>query len=536
MKTDHQYYPYSSQRMTVHGQKGMVGTTQPLAAQAGLRVMQQGGNAIDAAIATAACLTVVEPNSTSIGGDSFVLVWTKGELHGLNASGPAPKNISIEKVKAMGHEYMPGIGVLPITVPGTPASWVALSKRFGKLPLTEVLKPAIEYARDGFPVSSEIGKFWDIRFHEYTEQFKGEEYQEWFNVYAPNGRAPEIGEIWKSPDHARTLQAIAETDGEAFYRGELAEKIADCVAKYNGFLTKEDLAAYEPEWVQPISVNYKGYDIWEIPPNGQGIVALMALQMLKDFDCDSKDSVETYHKQIEAVKLAYVDGLKYITDRKKMKVTEEELLSEQYAAVRRALINDKAILPEAGEPVPGGTVYLATADQEGNMVSFIQSHAGDFGSGVVVPGTGICLQNRGSGFSLDPNHHNALEGGKKTLHTIIPGFITKENEPVGPFGVMCGMIQPQAHVQVVMNLVDFILNPQAALDAPRWRWIKEKIIEVEPQFPDHIAKALVRKGHIVQRAVDSGMFGRGQIICRDPETGILSGGTEPRADGSIAVW
>ncbi|MBS4178305.1 gamma-glutamyltransferase family protein [Lederbergia citrea] len=536
MKTDHLYYPYASQRMTVHAQKGMVSTTQPLAAQAGLRIMQKGGNAIDAAIAASACLTVVEPNSTSIGGDSFALVWAKGELHGLNASGPAPQSISIDKVKELGHDHMPSQGVLPITVPGTPASWAALSKRFGKLPLTEVLQPAIEYARDGFPVSPEIGRFWDIRYHENKNQFKGEEFKEWFNIYAPNGRAPKIGEMWRSPDHARTLQAIAETDGESFYRGEIAEKIAACVGKYNGFLSKEDLAAYQPEWVQPISVNYKGYDIWEIPPNGQGIVALMALQMLKAFDFTDKEAVDTYHKQIEAVKLAYVDGLKYITDPKNMKVTEKELLSEKYADLRRELITDEAILPDPGEPIPGGTAYLATADQEGNMVSFIQSHAGDFGSGVVVPDTGVCLLNRGSGFSLDPDHHNALAGGKKTLHTIIPGFITKDNEPVGPFGVMCGMIQPQAHVQVVMNMVDFMLNPQATLDAPRWRWVKEKLIEVEPQFPDHIAKALVRKGHIVQRAVESGMFGRGQIIVRDPKTGILSGGTEPRADGSIAVW
>ena len=517
MKVDHLHYPYSSKRMTVHAKKGMVATTQPLAAQAGLRVMQNGGNAIDAAIATAAALTVVEPNSNGIGGDSFALVWVNGELHGLNGSGPAPKSISIDKVKEQGVKSIPSQGVLPITVPGTPAAWVALSKRFGKLPLSEVLKPAIEYASEGYPVSAEIGMFWNIRYHEFKEKFQGEEFDEWFKIFAPNDRAPEIGEIWRSPDHARTLQAIADTDGEAFYRGELAEKIAQCVGKYNGFLTEEDLAAYEAEWVEPIHVNYKGYDIWEIPPNGQGIVALMALNILKEFDFSTKDSVDTYHKQIEAVKLAYVDGLKYITDPKKMKVTEKELLSEEYARIRRELITEEAILPEPGEPVDGGTVYLATADEEGNMVSLIQSHAGDFGSGVVVPGTGICLQNRGSGFSLDPEHHNALEGGKKTFHTIIPGFITKDNDPVGPFGVMCGMIQPQAHVQVVMNMVDFLLNPQATLDAPRWRWIREKTIEVEPQFPDHIAQALVRKGHVVQRAVDSGMFGRGQVICRDPK-------------------
>ncbi|GIN70877.1 gamma-glutamyltransferase [Bacillus sp. J14TS2] len=536
MNTDHQFYPYPSKRMAVHGRKGMVATTQPLAAQAGLRIMQNGGNAIDAAIATSACLTIVEPNSTSIGGDSFALVWTKGKLHGLNASGPAPQSISIEKVKSMGYDSMPGQGVVPITVPGTPASWVALSERYGRLPLSTVLQPAIDYALEGFPVSVEIGRYWNIRFHEFKNKFKGEEFAEWFKVYAPNGRAPYIGEVWRAPDHAKSLQLIAETNGEAFYRGELAEKIVHCVNEYNGFLSMEDLARYQVEWVQPINVNYKGFDIWEIPPNGQGLVALLALQILKDFDFHSKDSVDTYHKQIEAVKLAFVDGLKYITDSRSMSVTEKELLSEQYAKGRRGLIQDEAILPEAGEPIPGGTAYLATADEEGNMVSFIQSHAGDFGSGVVVPDTGICLLNRGSGFSLNPEVANRLEGGKKTFHTIIPGFITKDNMPVGPFGIMCGMIQPQAHVQIVMNMVNFMLNPQAALDAPRWRWIKEKLIEVEPQFPDHIAQALIRKGHAVQRAIDSGMFGRGQIICRDEKTGILTGGTEPRADGSIAVW
>lgn len=536
MNTDHQFYPYPSQRMVVHGKKGMVATTQPLAAQAGLSIMQKGGNAIDAAIATSACLTIVEPNSTSIGGDSFALVWTEGKLHGLNASGPAPQSISIEKVKSMGYDRMPSQGVVPITVPGTPASWVALSERYGRLPLSTVLQPAIDYALEGFPVSVEIGRYWNIRFHEFKNKFKGEEFAEWFKVYAPEGRAPHVGEVWRAPDHARSLQLIAETNGEAFYRGELAEKIVRCVYEYNGFLSMEDLARYQVEWVQPINVNYRGYDIWEIPPNGQGLVALLALQILKDFNFHSKDSVDTYHKQIEAVKLAFVDGLKYITDSRSMSVTEKELLSEQYAKGRRDLIQDEAILPETGEPIPGGTAYLATADEEGNMVSFIQSHAGDFGSGVVVPDTGICLLNRGSGFSLNPEDANRLEGGKKTFHTIIPGFITKDDMPVGPFGIMCGMIQPQAHVQIVMNMVDFMLNPQAALDAPRWRWIKEKLIEVEPQFPDHIAQALIRKGHDVQRAIDSGMFGRGQIICRDEKTGILTGGTESRADGSIAAW
>jgi len=529
------FNPYPSQRMTTYGRKGMVATTQPLAAQAGLDILKKGGNAIDAAIAVAACLTVVEPNSNSIGGDSFALVWTDGKLHGLNASGPSPASISVDKVKAAGHERIPTYGLVPVTVPGTPGSWAALSERFGRLPLTEVLQPAIDYAENGFPVSPTIARYWQDGYNNISKLEDGI-FKHWMETFAPKGRAPKAGEMWSSKDHARSLRLIAETNAESFYRGELAAKIGEFFRSNGGYLTEEDLAAYKPEWVDPISVNYRGYDVWEIPPNGQGLVALLALNILNGFEFAAKDLVETYHKQIEAVKLAFVDGLKYITDPRKMNVSVEELLSDDYAKQRRALIGEEALTPEPGEPPKGGTVYLATADGEGNMVSFIQSHAGDFGAGVVIPGTGICMQNRGTGFSLDPAHLNVLEPGKKTFHTIIPGFLSKDGAPVGPFGVMCGSIQPQAHVQVVMNAVDFGLNPQATLDAPRWRWIRDKMIEVEPQFPDYLAQALARKGHVVQRALDSGMFGRGQVIWRDNETGVLAGGTEPRADSEVAAW
>ncbi|GGH82664.1 gamma-glutamyltranspeptidase/glutathione hydrolase [Pullulanibacillus pueri] len=535
MKFDALFNPYPSQRMTTYARKGMVATAQPLAAQAGIEILKKGGNAIDAAIATAACLTVLEPNSNSIGADTFAIVWYKGKLHGLNASGPAPKAISIQSVKAAGYHNIPNYGMLPVTVPGTPAAWAGLSERFGQLPLTEVLSPAIDYAENGYPVSPTIGKYWDDGFQN-IRALKGEAFTPWLETFAPKGRAPRIGEMWRSPDHAKTLSSIAETGAQSFYEGELADKIDAFFRKYGGFLRKEDLASYKLEWVDPININYGGYDIWEIPPNGQGIIALMALNILKGFKFTAKDTLETYHKQIEAVKLAFIDGLKYITDPKHMKLSASQLLSEPYSRLRRELITEEALMPQAGEPFKGDTVYLSTADGEGNMVSLIQSHAGDFGSGIVIPGTGICMQNRGTGFSLDPSHHNALAPGKKTYHTIIPGFITKGEQAIGPFGVMCGMIQPQAHVQLVMNLIDFHLNPQATLDAPRWRWIKENIIEVEPGFPDHIAQALVRKGHIVQRATDSGMFGRGQIILRDPESGVLAGGTEPRADGEVAAW
>jgi gamma-glutamyltranspeptidase / glutathione hydrolase len=535
MKYNALHHPYASQRNTVYARNGMVATSQPLAAQAGLDILKKGGNAIDAAIATAACLTVVEPTSNGMGGDAFALVWTKGELHGLNASGPSPNAISIDAVKKLGYEEMPKFGWIPVTVPGAPSAWAALSEQFGQLPLTEVLRPAIEYAANGYPLSPTLAKYWKAGFKRYKEELVGEEFAYWFETFAPDGQPPEAGEMWRSPGHAKTLQSIAETRAESFYRGYLAEEIDAFSRKYGGFLRKEDLAAYHPEWVKPISVNYRGYDVWEIPPNGQGMIALMALNLLKGFEFGAKDAVETYHKQIEAMKLAFADGIKYITQRDKMSVSVEELLSDPYAAGRRGLIGDEAALPIPGEPPKGGTVYLATADKVGNMVSFIQSNYMGFGSGLVVPGTGIGLQNRGHNFSLDMNHENCLEPGKKTYHTIIPGFLSKDGQAVGPFGVMGGFMQPQGHVQVVMNLIDFQLNPQSSLDAPRWQWTKGKTVHLEHAVPEHIALALAEKGHEVVWTVGSGGFGRGEVILRD-EKGVLAGGTEPRTDGCIAAW
>jgi gamma-glutamyltranspeptidase / glutathione hydrolase len=533
---DFLYHPYPSRRMTTFASNGMVATSQPLAAQAGLDILKKGGNAIDAAIATAAALTVVEPTSNGIGGDAFAIVWFKGELHGLNASGPAPKNISIDAVKERGYDKMPQHGWLPVTVPGVPAAWAALSKRFGRLSLTEVLKPAIEYAENGFPISPILGKYWNQAFQAYKKNLTGEEFVSWFETFAPKGRAPKIGEIWASEGHAKTLRLIAETNAESFYRGEIAEKIVSFSKQYDGFLNEDDLEAYKVEWVKPISVQYRGYNVWEIPPNGQGLVALMALNTLRGFEFHEKETVYTYHKQIEAMKLAFADGKKYITDPRFMKSTVKQLLSEEYAQERRNLIGEEALTPEPGTPSKRGTVYLAAADREGNMISYIQSNYMGFGSGLVVPGTGIALQNRGADFSLDPEHENALQGGKKTYHTIIPGFLTKGKEAVGPFGVMGGYMQPQGHVQVIMNTIDFQLNPQVALDAPRWQWVEGKKVVVEHNFPQHIAQALARKGHEIQVSIDSGVFGRGQIIWRDPETGVLAGGTESRTDGAVAAY
>ncbi|MCM3005020.1 gamma-glutamyltransferase family protein [Priestia koreensis] len=529
-------YPYASQRMTSIARNGMVATSQPLAAQAGLDILKRGGNAVDAAIATAACLTVVEPTSNGIGGDAFAIVWMNESLYGLNASGPAPKAMSIEAIEELGYSEIPSHGFIPVTVPGAPSAWVELSKRFGRLTLSQVLEPAIRYAQEGFPLSPTLAAGWERAYEIFQERLKGEEFQSWFDTFAPNGKVPKAGEMWHSLDHARTLLSIAETNGESFYRGELADQIDAFSQKYGGFITKEDLAAYHPEWVDPISVSYKGHEVWEIPPNGQGLVALLALKMLDQQEFSGKEVAETYHQQIEAMKLAFADGMRYITDGNHMQVSIKDLLSEEYAAARRSLIGERARQPEWGEPAKSGTVYLATADGEGNMVSFIQSNYMGFGSGLVVPGTGIALQNRGHNFSLDRTHHNRLDPGKKTFHTIIPGFLTRGGKAVGPFGVMGGFMQPQGHLQVVMNMIDFAMNPQSALDAPRWQWMKDKKVTFEQEVAPHILNELIRRGHDVSLAPSRTSFGRGQIICRDQETGVLFGGTEARTDGHIALW
>jgi gamma-glutamyltranspeptidase/glutathione hydrolase len=533
---DYHFSPYPQQRNSVFAKKGMVTTAQPLAAQAGLDILKNGGNAIDAAIAAAACLTVVEPTSNGIGSDAFAIIWTKGKLHGLNASGVAPQGISIEAIRARGFDTIPAHGLEPVMVPGAPAAWAECSRKFGRLPLKDVLRPAIEYAEQGFPISPVVAKNWCRAFDEYKKIFQDPIYAPWFDIFAPDDRAPEAGEVWRSADHARSLRAIAVSNAEAFYKGELADQIDAFSRAHGGFIRKSDLERYRPQWVDPISINYRGYDVWELPPNGQGLVALLGLTILKQFDLQSEDLIDTYHKQIEAIKLAFSDGKAYITDPRDMGDETKQLLSEEYAASRAKQIGRAAITPEPGRLPKGGTVYLATADDEGNMVSFIQSNFMGFGSGIVIPGTGISMQNRGYTFSLNPKDANSLAPGKKTYHTIIPGFLTQNGQPIGPFGVMGGYMQPQGHLQVVSRLIDEHLHPQAALDAPRWQWIENKTVLVEPEFPNAVAQALARRGHDVRAALDTGSFGRGQIIWRDPKTGTLAGGTESRADGSVAAW
>ena len=556
MEFDYQNYRYPSRRETVFARNGMVCTSQPLAAQAGLEILKAGGNAVDAAVATAAAMTVLEPTSNGLGSDAFALVWLEEtkELLGLNASGRAPEHISASRVKAMGYQKMPDRGWIPVMVPGAPSAWAELTEKYGRLSLEENLAPAIRYAREGYPVSPTAATLWDAAFQMFDGMrdegnglsgFSDDAephptwLQPWFSHFAPKGRAPRAGEVWKSEDMAVSLEKIAATGAKAYYQGELAQAISEFAEKTGGFIRKSDMEDYWCEWVKPIHINYRGYDVWEIPPNGDGIIALMALNILKQFEIpgglEGRQSESVCHRQLEAMKMAFADGQHYVTDPRAMNVTQEQLLADGYAKERAAQIGEKAEFPQIGDPNSGGTIYLCTADGEGNMVSFIQSNYKGFGSGVVVPGTGISLQDRGCSFSLDEAQANVLAPKKKAFHTIIPGFLTKDGEAVGPFGVMGAFMQPQGHVQVLMNLIDFGLNPQEALDAPRWQWIHGKEIEVEPSFPRETADQLMKRGHQIRYAADSLSFGRGEMILRTEE-GVLCGAAEPRAGGTVAAW
>ena len=531
------YQPYASNRYCVTARNGMVATGSNLASAAGLEVLMKGGNAVDAAVATAAALTVVEPTANGLGADSFALVWMKDRLYGLNSSGYAPKGISLEAVlKNTPEGKMPTHGWTPVMVPGAVKAWPTLVSRFGKLSLKEDLAPAIRYAEEGYPIGPMLGKMWERSVNIFHQRFDGKpEFDEWFRTFTNNGESWHFGDIVRLPNHARTLRLIAETNADAFYKGEIAEQLVRQSERDGGYFQLSDLAGYESKWVDLISVNYRGYDVWEIPPNGQGIVALMALNILKEFEFPQKDCVDTYHKQMEAMKIAFADGMHYVTDPDRMSVDYHEFLKPEYGARRAKEITDTAGLPTFAEPPKSGTVYMCTADGEGNMVSLIQSNYMGFGSGIVLEGYGVGLQNRGADFSLDPAAANVLAPGKRSYHTIIPGFLTKDGKAVGPFGVMGGYMQPQGHVQVVMNTVDFNLNPQMALDAPRWQWTKEKNITVESSFNNQIAQQLAARGHNITIALNSSPFGRGQFI-RRLDNGTLVGGTESRTDSNIACF
>lgn len=536
MKFDPMRYKYPSRRTIVYASRGMVATTQPVAAQAGIEAMRRGGNAIDAAVSAAAALTVTEPVSNGIGGDAFAIVWSGGRLCGLNASGWSPALTDAERLRAKYGPHMPQYGWDTVTVPGAPAAWAALSARFGRLPLPEAIAPAVRCAEEGFPVSPTTAMLWKRRMSAMRKALRGEEFSHIFDTFTNAGAAPAAGDIWRCRDQARTLEKIAESGAEAFYRGELAEKIDIFSRSTGGTLRAEDLAEYAPEWTEPVSVRYNGCDIWELPPNGQGITALMALNILKRFRLGERESVRSFHLQIEALKLAFAEALAEVADVRFMRRKISDLLSEEFAARQAAEIDESraGLFTSEGERA-GGTVYLAAADEEGNMVSMIQSNYIGFGSGLCVPGTGITLHGRGGNFSLAEGHPNFAAPRKKPYHTIIPGFITKNGCTVGPFGVMGAFMQPQGHVQLITNMTDFALNPQEALDAPRFQWLSGRKVALEQSVPGHVAQGLAELGHDIRIDADSASYGRGQVIIRT-ESGALAGATEPRADGYVAVF
>jgi gamma-glutamyltranspeptidase/glutathione hydrolase len=519
--------PYSSLRQPILAANA-VATSQPLATQAGMATLARGGNAVDAALATAITLTVVEPCSNGLGSDLFAIVWTGTELVGLNASGRAPAGWSPQRFA--GRSAMPERGWDTVTIPGAVGGWHALSARYGKLPFGDLFEPAIRYARDGFAVSPVVAEKWALAVPQMPSGLG------WQAHFLPRGRAPEIGERFSSEPLAASLRKIADTDGDAFYRGELAAAMVAHAQASGGVHTLADFATHTFDWVTPLAKDYRDVTVHQIPPNGQGIAALMALGMLEAFDLGAHppDSALAQHLQIEAMKLAFADAYRYVSDPKTMRVSCEALLDRGYLASRAKLIDpSRAQDFGPGEPPQGGTVYLCAADRSGMMVSLIQSNYMGFGSGVVVPGTGISLQNRGAGFTLAPGHANEVAPGKRPYHTIIPGFITQNGAPLAAFGVMGGPIQPPGHVQSVVRMVDYAMNPQAALDAPRWKVNAGRSIDLEASAAPELRAGLLALGHVMQSVPDSYMdFGAGQCIMKD-DGGYIAA-SDARRDGQAS--
>ena len=530
-------YAFASHRNVVYATKGMACSTSPIASQVGLEILKSGGNAMDAAIAMATTLPLVEPTGNGLGSDCFALIWTDGHLYGLDGSGVAPMALSADKVREAGYSAVPMNGWLPTMVPGAPSAWAELRRRFGTKSMAELMAPAISYARDGFCIPVNVYKQWKAEVVRFTAAAKEDPavFGPWLEYFTKNGQPYAPGERFYNPDYAATLESLAESDCESYYRGEIMKKIVDFSNRTGGFFAESDFTNYKAQWVEPISVDYRGYQVCEIPPNGQGIAALMALNILKEFAFPEKDCAETYHRQLEAMKMAFADAFHYVTDPRFMKLDYHQLLEPDYGARRAAEMGETARIYSHAVPPKSGTVYLCCADGEGNMVSFIQSNYMGFGSGVVVRGTGISLQNRGHDFSLSPEDINALAPGKRSYHTIIPGFLMRSGTPVGPFGVMGGYMQPQGHLQVVMNYVDFHLDPQQALDAPRWQWMRDNSVTVETRFDMELARQLQRRGHNIQTELSTPSFGRGQMIVR-LDNGTLVGGTESRTDSNIACF
>ena len=532
-------------RSPVLATSAMAATSQPLATQVALDVMKNGGNAIDAAIAANALLGLVEPTGNGIGGDLFAIVWdakTK-KLYGLNASGRSPKSLSLEWFAQNGHQSIPSHGPLPVTVPGAVDGWFMLHDRFGKKPMNELLKPTIDYAKEGFPVSQLIAYYWN-RSIPLLERWPG--FSEQFTI---EGRAPAEGEIWKNPGLAKTLQSIADGGRDAFYKGDIAKTIANYMEKNGGFLSYEDLSSHTGNWVDPVSTNYRGYDVWELPPNGQGIAALQILNIMELFDISSMDhdSAEYVHLFTEVKKLVFEDRAKYYADPEFNKIPVTTLISKDYAQKRSDLLNlDRAAntYPSGKLLEEGDTIYLTTADKDGNMVSLIQSNYRGMGSGMAPDGLGFVLQDRGEMFSLEEGHFNQFEGGKRPFHTIIPAFVTKGGLPWMSFGLMGGAMQPQGHAQIVINMIDFEMDIQAAGDAPRIHhtgsseptgevMINGGILNLETGYSYETIRQLMRMGHEIQYA--NGPYGGYQAIHRAPN-GVYWGATETRKDGHAAGY
>jgi gamma-glutamyltranspeptidase/glutathione hydrolase len=538
--------PFAS-RSEVIGRQGMVATSQPLATQVGLDILKAGGSAVDAAIAANAMLGLVEPTGCGIGGDLFAIVWDaeKGELTGLNASGRSPQSLALQHFRDSGLESIPYLGPLSVSVPGAVDGWFELHGRYGRLPMSELLQPAIDYAENGFPVSEVIANVW-ARNTERRKEFAGVR-----EIYMPGGAAPKTGDVFRNTNLANSYRMIAEGGRDAFYKGEIAKKIDAYMAEQGGFLRYDDLAKHTSEWVTPLSTNYRGYDVYELPPNGQGVVALQMLNILEGYDLRSMGfgSTQYLHTLIEAKKVAYEDRAKFYADPDFYDVPMEMLLSKEYAAERRKLISDKKAAPNypAGDAKleHGDTIYMTAADKDGNIISMIQSNYGGLGSGMTPAALGFQLQNRGALFSLEDGHANVYEPGKRPFHTIIPAFVMKDGKPWLSFGVMGGSMQPQAHAQILVNLIDFDMNLQEAGDAARMRHTGssqptgEKMIDggtvyMESGIPESVRDELRAKGHNV--ATDRIDYGGYQAILRNDIQGVYYGASESRKDGQAAGY
>jgi gamma-glutamyltranspeptidase/glutathione hydrolase len=533
-------------RSEVIAPRAMAATSHPLATQIALDIMRNGGNAIDAAIGANAALGLMEPTGNGIGGDLFAIVWdAKSEkLHGLNASGRSPRSLTRQYFIDNEMSAIPSHGPLPVSVPGTVDGWFELHGRLGSMPMPDILAPAIEYARNGHPVHESIQASW-ARSVDLLSPYPG--FTEQMTI---DGRAPEVGELWKNPNLARTLERIAQEGREVFYSGDIARTIADFMQANGGFLSYEDMASHKSEWVKPLSVNYRGYDVWELPPNGQGIAALQILNVLEQFDVAAMGfgSADHVHLFLEAKKLAFEDRARFYADPEFSDIPVEKLISDEYAIERSKLIDMQKAATEYphGDPEVlrnGDTIYLTTADAEGNMVSLIQSNYRGMGSGMTPPGLGFVLQDRGELFSLEENHPNVLEPGKRPFHTIIPAFITRDGKPLVSFGLMGGGMQPQGHAQIVMNLVDFGMGLQEAGDAPRIHHSGSSeptgghmtdggIVNLETGFSYEVIRELMGRGHRIQYA--RGPYGGYQAIMRHPQYGTWFGASESRKDGQAA--